>query len=108
VREPVALDEPGACVPCPRRRPRSMTFITCPPPGASAPATAIADAGAFAMVPRTRCARSLLEEPVVVPHLQLALELAHRLERDAHHDEDRRAAEGLHERSPVCWNRICA
>ena len=40
----------------------------------------------------------LLEEAVVVTHLQLALELRHGLERDAHHDEDRRAAELLQQR----------
>ena len=39
----------------------------------------------------------LLEEAVVVVHLQLAFDLAHGVERNADHDEDRGAAERLNE-----------
>ena len=43
--------------------------------------------------PLTARSVALLEEAVVVTHLQLALDLRHRLKRDTDHDEDGRAAE---------------
>src|ERR1051325_5888868 len=42
----------------------------------------------------SRATAALLQEPFVVAHHHLRLHLAHGVERDAHHDEDRGAPEG--------------
>ena len=70
VRDAVVLRERAACVPLP---------APCLPSSTRrGPEAAHAQA----------------QEPFVVAHHQLAVDLLHRLERDAHGDEDRRAAEG--------------
>src|SRR5262245_30804759 len=46
------------------------------------------------MTMSSACACSLLQEPLVVTHHHLRLHLAHGVERDAHHDEDRGATKG--------------
>ena len=82
VRQPVRLDELGSLRAFARTR--RLPAGRC---SSSRPSLA------------SRASRDLrLEEAVVVPHLQLALELGHRLERDADHDQDRRTAELLDER----------
>src|SRR4051794_12374191 len=79
----------------PSSRERTSDWVPLPEPGGPtstifrAPAAA-ADAGVSAASPTDT---AFLHEPLVVAHHELALDLLNRVHRDAHHDEERGAAE---------------
>src|SRR6185436_19501397 len=76
----------------PRRAARSCAWVPFPAPGGPrrtirAPSRRLPSSAAPPTDP------SLLHEPLIVAHHELALDLLDRVHRDADHDEERRAAE---------------
>src|SRR5262245_46499505 len=71
----------------------NLAWVPLPAPGGPI-STSLIGGGSFRGRPSRRSGWTSSQEPFVVALLQLALDLLHRVQRDADHDEDRGAAEG--------------
>src|SRR3954464_531963 len=71
----------------------ALAWVPFPAPGGPI-STSLIGGGSAPARPRHRSACPSSQETFVVALLQLALDLFHRVQRDADHDEDRGAAEG--------------